>query len=207
MVAQEALHTLQNRKGLNGGFILKVDLEKAYDRIDWSFLRKVLDYTGFNAGLKELIMECISTTRLQVWWNDQVTEPFMPTRGLRQRDPLSPYLFVLCMEVLGQSITKAVEDKRRKPINVAGNTTHLSHIFFADDLLLFGHASFFQARVMEFILAHFCGFSRQRVNRGKSRTWFSPNTPLYLKNSICSEFKIPATSNLGRYLGSPLFHE
>lgn len=91
------------------------------------------------------------------------------------------HISVLCMEVLGQSITKAVEDKRRKPIKVVGNTTHLSHIFFADDLLLFGHASFFQARVMKFILAHFCGFSGQRVNRGKSRTWFSPNTPLYLK--------------------------
>lgn len=111
VVAQEALHSLRKCKGLNGGFILKVNLEKVYDRIDWNFLRKVLDYTGFNTVLKEMIMECMSTASLQVCWNGQVTEPLMPTRGLKQGDPFSPYLFVLCMEVFGQSITKAVEDK------------------------------------------------------------------------------------------------
>lgn len=59
---------------------------------------------------------------------------------------------------------------------------------------------------MEHILADFCGMSGQRVSRAKSLVWFSPNTPLYLRHVICSEFQIPSTSNLGMYLGVPLFH-
>lgn len=131
---------------------------------------------------------------------------FKPTRGLRQGDPLSPYLFVLCMKALGQSITWAVEVKAWKPVRIARNGPMVSHIFFADDLLLFGKTSFSQARTMEYILAQFCGISGQRMNRGKSRIWFSPNTPMYLRNSICSEFRIAPTTNLGTYLGMPLVH-
>lgn len=59
---------------------------------------------------------------------------------------------------------------------------------------------------MEHVLADFCGISTQRISRGKSRILFSSNTPMYLKNSIFSKFQVPATSNLGIYLGMPLFH-
>lgn len=73
----------------------------------------------------------------------------------------------------------------------------LSHIFFVDDLPLFGETSFSQARIIKFLLADFCGFSGQRISRNKSRIWFSPDTPMYLRNSICSEFQI-----LGKILSS-----
>lgn len=59
---------------------------------------------------------------------------------------------------------------------------------------------------MEHVFAQFCDISGQRVNRGKSRIWFAPNTPVYLRNSICSKFKVLPTLNLGTYLGIPLCH-
>lgn len=59
---------------------------------------------------------------------------------------------------------------------------------------------------MEHLLSQFCDISGQRVNRGKSRIWFSPNTPIYLRNSICLEFQVLPTSNLGTYLGIPICH-
>lgn len=69
-----------------------------------------------------------------------------------------------------------------------------------------GEASFSQARKMEFLLAKFCGISRQRVSCQKPRIWFSPNVPSYLRSAICSKFQIPTTNNMGKYLGVPLIH-
>lgn len=204
--AQEAIHSLSKRKGANGAFILKVDLEKAYDLVDWSFLREVLVFSDFNTHLCNLIMTCITTSTLSLCWNGEQLPVFSPGRGLRQGDPLSPYLFVLCMEVLGQSISKSVSSLAWKPIRLSRQGPSVSHIFFADDLLLFGEASFSQAHLMEHVLAVFCGMSGQRVNRNKSRVWFSPNTPQYLRGTICSAFQIPSASDLGVYLGVPLVH-
>lgn len=76
VVAQEALHSLKKKKGSKGGFILNVDLEKAYDRIDWTFLKQVLKFTGFKEGFIDLIMDCISSTKLSVCWNGEILEPF-----------------------------------------------------------------------------------------------------------------------------------
>lgn len=110
------------------------------------------------------------------------------------------------MEVLGQSITKAVENKRWDAIHLTKGGQPLSHLFFADDLLLMGSVSFSQARVMEHILGEFCAISGQKVNRSKSRVWFSPRTPTYLRHSICSGLGVQATLDLGMYLSAPLIH-
>lgn len=110
------------------------------------------------------------------------------------------------METLGHSITKAVEDGRWKPCHVTRASRSLSHLFFADDLLLFGKASTPQAETMMQILQQFCTASGQRVNNTKSKVWYSPNTPLHTIQAISANFKIPSTSNLGKYLGIPLFH-
>lgn len=151
-------------------------------------------------------MNIIQSTKLSVCWKGQSLPTFQPSRGLRQGDPLSPYLFVLCMEVLSQKISREVDLRQWKPISLSKDGPPVSHLFFADDLLLVGEASFSQARVMEHLLEDFCVTSGQRVNRRKSTIWFSPKTPSYLRNSICSNFGIIATSTLGIYLGVPLEH-
>lgn len=124
-----------------------------------------------------------------------------PSRG-----PLSPYLFVLCMEVLDQKISRAVENHQWRLVNLSCTGPNISYIFFRDDLLLFGEASVSQARLMEHTLAAFCGISGQRINCSKLRIWFSPNTPLYLKNTICTEFGVLPKADLGSYLGVTLVH-
>lgn len=148
---------------------MKVDLEKAYDRVDWNFLKEVLRVKGFKSVLQQLIMECITTTKLAMNWNGEILETFFPSRGLCQGDPLSPYLFVLCMETLSHKIHQEVGDNKWRPIQLSKRGPKLSHLFFADDLLLFGEASFSQTRKIEFLLADFCGYSGQRVNRDNQR--------------------------------------
>ena len=91
---------------------IKVDLEKAYDRLSWNFIRDTLIDARFPSDLIRLIMQCIETPTLSVLWNGSASEKFTPCRGIRQGDPLSPYIFVLCLERLSQIINKNVEDGR-----------------------------------------------------------------------------------------------
>lgn len=93
------------------------------------------------------------------------------------------------MEVLSQKIQQAVESNTWDAVKLGSGGPTISHMFFADDLLLFGRASFSQARVMDRILAKFCNISGQAVSRAKSRIWFSPNTPGFLKNPYARIFK------------------
>lgn len=141
------------------------------------------------------IMHIIYIT--SVLWNGKRLQNFQPQRGLRQGDPLSPYLFVLCLEVLGQRTSRAVEEKEWQPIKASKGGPLVSHLFFANDLLLFGTASNQQAIDMEKILLRFCQISRQKVNNQKSSLWFSLNTRHHLQCSIRSGFHVPIKTNLG----------
>lgn len=111
IVAQELIHSLQKKTNRKGGFVLKVNLEKAYDRVHWPFLQEVLKGTDFKHKFVSLIFDCVTSTSLSVCWNGECIPPFSPSRGLRQGDPLSPYLFVLCMEIFSQQVSRAVERK------------------------------------------------------------------------------------------------
>lgn len=93
---------------MKGYLALKVDLEKAYNRTSWAFLQDTLLEVGL-PPLIHTIMACVSPVSMQVVWNGEITSNFLPSRDLRQEDPLSPYLFFLCMERLAHEINDAVE--------------------------------------------------------------------------------------------------
>ena len=104
LLAQELFYALDRKKGKEGYMAIKVDLEKAYDRLEWSFVYKVLQAFHFPPNLIKVIMSCVTSTRISILFNGGALEPFKPSRGLRQGDPISPYLFILCMEFLGHLI-------------------------------------------------------------------------------------------------------
>lgn len=104
IVCQELINTIQRKQGRKGAMVIKLDLAKVYDSLKWSFIQDTLDDAGLPPTLVAVIMKCITSGYYRVLWNGEATDPIFPSQGLRQGDPLSPYLFVLCMERLAQWI-------------------------------------------------------------------------------------------------------
>ena len=172
LVAQEIIHSMRKKKGDTGFMAIKVDLEKAYDRLSWSFIQDTLRDVGIPENLVEVICWCITSSSMQILWNGGASSKFTPTHGIRQGDPISPYIFVLCIEKLSQLISLAVSHKIWEPITLGRNGPKISYLCFADDLVLFAKASLDQVQVVKGILDLFCNSSGQKVNLNKSYVFF-----------------------------------
>lgn len=109
-------------------------------------------------------MSCVTQGETSILWNGEPLNPLSDERGLRQGDPLSPYLFVLCLEYLSNLINEAVENKKWVGIKTDKSGIMISHLMFADDLILFAKAEEGNCRVFMDILNTFCTHSGQRVN-------------------------------------------
>lgn len=98
IICQEMIHSLRYTKAVRGGMVLKLDMEKAYDRHEWKFIEESLINARVPSKLVDVIMKMISRSLCRLLWNGELTDVVKPSRGIRQGDLLSPYLFVICME-------------------------------------------------------------------------------------------------------------
>lgn len=176
---------------------------KAYDRLKWSLVHYTLQKLGIPNNLIRAIMVCISSSSFRVLWNGEKTREFYPNHGLRQRDPLSPYLFVLCMERLGHMVNMLVDNGCWKPITLARNGPKLTHLCFADDIILFARADVEQARTVKNCLETFCQDAGLRVSLQKSSLIKSRNVPTTFAQTLSSILGISLTKKMGKYLGVP----
>ena len=131
---------------------LKLDTGKAYDRVEWVCLEKIMDKLGFAAKWRELLMKCVTSITYYVRINGTLRGHIVPNRGLCQGDPLSPYLFLLCAEGLSTLIKSAIASGYMGGIEVCHGGPKLSYLFFADDSLIFYKASIKECTALQRIL-------------------------------------------------------
>ncbi|XP_074304746.1 uncharacterized protein LOC141639537 [Silene latifolia] len=182
--------------------LFKLDLQKAYDLIEWTFVDQMLEALHFPEKFRRMIMLCISTPTYTLNLNGAQFGYFPGRRGLRQGDPISPLIFCICMEYLSRIMEFATRKWyfRYHPIC---KSLKLTHLLFADDLLMFSKGDVQSIMLILGVLATFSGSSGLKVNASKSEVVYN-GVPDSLKLDIAQvsgfqEGKLPF-----KYLGIPI---
>nr|XP_023919081.1 uncharacterized protein LOC112030645 [Quercus suber] len=204
LVAYESLHYMNNmRTGKTGYMAVKLDMSKAYDRVEWVYLENVMRKLGFCERWIGLIMVCIKTVTYSILVNGEPQGLIQPTRGIRQGDPLSPFLFLLCTEGLHGLIQHSVRMGELRGLSISRNGPKLTHLLFADDSLLFCRSTIEECRKILEILEIYEEGSGQKVNKNKTAIFFSQSTPEATKVEIKEALGLQEIVQYDKYLGLP----
>ncbi|CAN6576692.1 unnamed protein product [Malus baccata var. baccata] len=202
LVVHEILHSLNHQsKDMQKGMAIKLDMAKAYDRVEWDFLLSMMSKMGFAPLFCNRVKECISTVSFSILINGLPTGYIQPQRGLRQGDPLSPFLFLICTEGFSSLIRKGMERGVLHGYKFTPNGIPLTHLFFADDSVLFGNATVEEAQGVVDILNTYASGSGQEINLSKSSIFFGTSTSKRIKKRIGNTLGIPHKDGFGKYLG------
>jgi hypothetical protein len=169
LVANECLDS-RLRSG-EPGLLCKLDLEKAYDHVNWAFVLYLLQRCGFGARWCGWIQHCISTVRFSILINGSPSGFFGSSRGIRQGDPLSPLLFVVVMEALSRMLSSSVERGLLSGFSVGSRNNEaliISHLLFADDTLILCEPNVTHFRDLRCLFLCFEAVSGLKINLSKS---------------------------------------
>eukprot|EP01018_Ginkgo_biloba_P039380 Gb_12932 [translate_table: standard] len=175
-VAQEGLHSIKTRN--LKVVIIKIDLSKAYDRVNWLYLRLLLTHIGFCVPFISWVMSCISTVSFSVLINGAPSNFFRISRGLRQGCPLSPLLFLIVAKGLSRALIEAKRNKSFKGVRV-GDSYFLSHLLFVDDIIIFCDGSRRDLDKFRGILDLYCSATGMLLELDEGQKYLGYNT--YLK--------------------------
>jgi len=204
MIAIEVVHHMKiSMRRRDKNVALKLDISKAYDQIDWTYLKEVMIKMGFDRRWVRWIMMCVETVDYSVIVNNESVGPIFPGRGLRQGDPLSPYLFILCAEGLSALIRKAEKRGDLHGISICTNTPIIFQLLFANECFLFFEAEEREANMMNHILEVYEAASGQAISLPKSEVYYSRSVPIPTQESITTILVVRAVMGTGNYLGLP----
>ncbi|KAM1006872.1 hypothetical protein COP2_003662 [Malus domestica] len=195
------LCSIRRKKRDHPGMAIKLDMAKAYDRVERDFLASTMVSLGFAPLFCSWIKECISTVSFSVPINSSPTGYIKPEMGLRQGDPLSPFLFLLCTEGFSMLIKRSLERGDLHGFKISPTGSPLTHLFFADDSVVFGKASMEEAKSVVDVLKIYARGSGQEINLAKSSVFFGSNTPKCIKAKIVDTLGIQSKQGFGKYLG------
>ena len=148
-------------------------------------------------------MACVSSVHFQILHDGKEIDPIIPQRGLRQGDPLSPYLFIICAEALSSLIKSREAAGHIHDCQIARGDLSISHLFFANNNFIFFRANEAKSYIIRHILLVYGEASEQRVNWNKSSISFSHNVNPMQQDTICSIMKVQGIVDHDKYLGIP----
>ncbi|XP_074304741.1 uncharacterized protein LOC141639533 [Silene latifolia] len=205
MIAFEMFYYMKNSRGGGGHMALKLDMAKAYDHVEWVFLRRVLVVIGFDGGWVYNVMSCVESVSFEVLINGSPSNVSVPERELRQGDPFSPYLFIICAEVLSSLIRRKVEVTVLHGIQIAPQAPIICHLFFADDSIIFVKANENQAREVLNILTSYEEASGQLVSKEKTTVSFSRGTRTRRKELVAVVLGVQVVSEQAALGSNPSY--
>ncbi|GJT61775.1 RNA-directed DNA polymerase, eukaryota [Tanacetum coccineum] len=196
-ILDEILHWCKRKK--NQAMFFKVDFAKAYDSVRWDYLLDVLEAFGFGHTWCNWIRGILSSTKASILVNGSPSKEFSCYRGLKQGDPLAPYLFILVMESLHLSFSRAVDEGLFKGIQLPGSIS-ISHLFYADDAMFIGEWSDGNLKGITNILKSFFLASGLQINILKCQL-LGVGVPRYVVEQAASSIGCSILNNQFRYLG------
>ncbi|XP_010418622.1 PREDICTED: uncharacterized protein LOC104704195 [Camelina sativa] len=202
--AHEIVHSLHTLPSVSQEFMMvKTDISKAYDRVEWSFLKDILIALGFHDRWIAWVMGCVTSVNYSVLVNGESYGSFQPERGIRQGDPLSLFLFVLCTEALVHLFNQAASEGKISGIQFHHSGPAINHLLFADDSLFICKANRDQCAEMMSCLQKYERISGQMINKTKSAITFGIKSDQRDWQWIKENSGIRFEGGTGKYLGLP----
>ncbi|XP_049362737.1 uncharacterized protein LOC125827465 [Solanum verrucosum] len=205
LLAQEIIGDI-NKRNKHTNVVVKLDMTKAYDRVSWVFMTKVLRKFGFSEVIIDMIWRLLSNNWYSICINGQIHGLFQSTRGLKQGDHLSPTLFIIGAEVLSRTLNALHSDSSYLGYGLPKWSPNINHLSYVDDTILFCSGDRGSIIKMMMVLWRYEEVSGQLINMAKSYFYLHEKTPL-----ICSirlrkltgirQWEFPVT-----YLGCPVFY-
>ncbi|KAK4385713.1 LINE-1 retrotransposable element O protein [Sesamum angolense] len=202
VIAQELIHTLDEKR-MYENVVYKLDMAKAYDRVQWQFLYNVLRKMGFNEKWIQLVKNCIEQCWFSVLVNGDKAGFFSSSRGLRQGDPISPSLFIILAEYLARRLDQLFHSNPALHYYSKGGSD-VNHLSFADDIIIFSNASKRSIRKIVDFLDSYQRISGQLINIGKSSFIVGNKCSSLIKQRIHNITGFVSQSLPLTYLGTPL---
>lgn len=163
---------------------IKLDMSKAYNKVEWNFLDSIMLKLGFNEQWTKLVMHCITSTTYSVFFNWEPQAPFKLSRGIRQGEPISPYLFIIVAKALSHLLYQAKIKGFLTSVPIGRGLVLINYLFFVDDNLLFCKANSIKWSKLLSLLDLYENASGQALNKDKTFLFFSNNTPNDVKQTI-----------------------
>lgn len=158
---------------------------------------------GFAKHYIRLILACISIVSYRIKLNGHVGEKFQPSRGIRQGDPISPYLFILAVEGLSMLLHSVVHNGRLSGVKLSNSGPTISHFMFGDDFMILTEAKIDEVYILLDIVNSYSLASSQRINVAKSELLFSKDVNEGIRSDISRIMGMPIADSPSKYLGLP----
>ncbi|KAI0502609.1 hypothetical protein KFK09_017564 [Dendrobium nobile] len=165
LLAQEIFNNFRYSKARKGLLAIKLDMEQAYDSMGWDALRQVLSHFNFPTKFKELILQCILNPKYCISINGKKSDWIYGKSGFRQGCPLSPYLFILCSQILSDALNGRKGDIR---ISISPKAPRVSHLLYADDIFIFSECNSKVINDLKTIINNYCLCFFWKKNNGNT---------------------------------------